>query len=150
MKNSSLRALASGRSATERAGRRSHSSRHSGICAFRSSSLREVRVPLPWFAPGSAATVEHRTSLRGALRHGSSAAAENGAMHSGRSVLLEQYERVPNLKYKDEDNTQLCTLEPLACAWCKWRSSRTELQFNQRANPSIKRTGLRPAAYVQR
>jgi len=150
MKKSSLRTLASGCSATERVGRRSHTSRHSGIGAFRSSALVEVRVPLPWFAPGSAATVEHRTILPGALRHGSSAAAENGAIHSGRRVLQEQHECAPNLKYEDEHNTQLYVLEPLACAWCKWRSSRTEPQFNQRANPSIKRTGLRPAAYVQR
>jgi len=150
MKKSSLRPLASGRSATERAGRRFHTSRHSSIGAFRSSALLEVWLSLPWFAPGSAATVEHRTFLRGALRHGSSAAAENGAIHSGRRVLQKQYEYVPNLKYEDEHNTQLCVLEPLACAWCKWRSSRTEPQFSQRANQSIKRTGLRPAAYLKR
>ena len=142
MKKSSLRTLASGRSATERAGRRSPSSRHSSICASGSSALREARLSLPWFATGIAATGEHRTILRGALRHGSSAAAENGAIHAGRRALQEQYE--------DEHNTQLCVLEPLACDWCKWRPSRTEPQFNRRANPSIKRTCLRQAAYVQR
>ena len=150
MKKSSRRTLTSGRSATERAGRRSHASRHSGIGAFRSSSLRKVQPPWPWFAPGIVAAGEYRIVLGGALRHGSSAAAENGAIPSGRRVLQEQHECVPNLKYEDEHNTQLCVLEPLACAWCKWRSSRTEPQLNQRANPSIKRTGLRPAAYVQR
>ena len=68
MKKPSLRPLASGRRATERAGRRSHFSRHSGIGAARSSALREIRLSLPWFAPGVVATGEHRSVLSSALR----------------------------------------------------------------------------------
>jgi hypothetical protein len=72
----------------------------------------------------------------------------------------EHHERGPNLKYEDEDededqdNAQLCGLGPLAWHWCRWRSGRTALQLEQRANPSIERTvnGLRPSpsAHVKR
>ena len=53
-----------------------------------------------------------------------------------------QHEYGPNLKYEYEDqhNAQSFGLVPLACDWYKWRSSLTEPQFNQRANPSIERT----------
>ena len=147
MKKSSLRTLAPGRSATERAGRRSHTSRHSGIGAFRSSALLEVRLSLLRVAPQQSSTAPSCAARFGKERQ---LLQRMEQYTPAVRVLQEQYEYVPNLKYEDEHNTQPCVLEPLACAWCKWRSSRTEPQLNQRANQSIKRTGLRPAAYVQR
>ena len=64
----------------------------------------------------------------------------------------------PTWKCEDEvqPNAQVRALALFAYARSKWRSSRTEPQFNQRANPSIERTfqrplrALWPAAHVKR
>ena len=148
MKRSPVRCLASSCAATQRAGRKSCTSRHSGIGAARYVALREVWLSLPGSLRAEDVTGEQLGFCLGTLRQRSTAAPRLRAIHSGLCPRQNQYEYRPNLKYecKDQHNTQARGLAPLAWSGFQSRSSCTEPQFNQRANPSFKRTcqGLRP------
>jgi hypothetical protein len=139
--------LASSSAAIDCAGHKSCTSMHSGVGAARYGALRGVR-PLHGPLRAEGVTGEQLGFSCGALRLRSTAAPRPRAIHSGSCPRQEQYEYGPNLKYEyqDQHNAQSCGLAPLTCSRCKWPSSLTEPQFNQRANPSFKRTcqGLRP------
>ena len=148
MKKSPVRSLASGCAATQRAGRKSCTSMHSGIGAARYVALREVWLSLHGSLRAEGVTGERLGFSRGVFRLRSTAVPRHRAIHSGSCPRKEQYEYGPNLKYEHQDqhNAQSCGLAPLTCSRCKWHSGCAERQFNQRANPSFKRScqGLRP------
>jgi hypothetical protein len=134
--------LASSSAATDRAGHKSCTSMHSRVGVARYGALREVRLSLHGSLRAEGVTGEQPGFFRGALRRRSTAAPRPRAIHSGSCPRQEQYEYEPNLKYeyKDQHNAQACGLGPLAWSGFQSRSSCTELQVNERANPSFKRT----------
>ena len=125
MKKPVLRALASIGVDSRRFEQLSLRRMHNGIGAARYGALREVRI-----------------SLLRALRLRSTAVPPPRSIHSCSHQRHKQYEIWPNLKYQHriQPNSQSRRLVSLAGAWSQLRSSRTEVQFNQRANPSFKRT----------
>ena len=148
MKRSLVRSLVSGCAAPEPAGRLSqyfHAQRHRRgpvRCAFGSSAV------FAGIASSTVATGEKQGISRSALRHQSTTAPKTRAIHSGSCPRQQQYQYRPNLKCEcqDQHNAQPFSLERLTWSGCQSRSSHAEPQFNQRANPSFKRTcqGLRP------
>ena len=132
--------FASSTAATDRVGWQSWSSMHSCIGAARYGALRRGRLFLHGSLRAEGVTGERLGFSSSALRHRSTAAPRLRAIHSCSYPRQEQYEYGPNLKCEDEHNAQACGLEWLAWAGFQSRSSRSEPQFNQRANPSIERT----------
>jgi hypothetical protein len=140
--------LASSSAATDRVGSESCTSMHSGVGAARHGVLRGVQLSSPGSLRAEGVTGEQLGFYCRALRHRSTAAPRPRAIHSCSCPQREQHEYGPNLKYehKDQHNAQPCGLGRLAWSGFQSRLSCTEPQFNQRANPSFKRTCLRHAA----
>ena len=141
--------LASRSAATDRAWNKSCPSMHSSIGAARYGALRGVQL-CPCMARFERRASQASNWVSFAVPFGSDRQQLQGPepIHFCWCLRQVQCEYGPNLKdeYEDQHNAQSCGLVPLTCARYKWRSSCTEHQFNQRANPSFKRTGLRPAA----
>jgi len=114
MKKSVVRALASGEAAFKRPRHLSLRRLHSGIGAARHGVLRNRRL----FSTGARRAPASRASCRVSLSE-----------HFGT-------DRHPFQGSEQYTPGQVS----LACARSKWRSSHAALQFNQRANPSFKRT----------
>ena len=120
MKKSVVQALASGDAAFKRSEQLPLRRLHSRIGATRHGVLRDRQL----FSAGSRRAPASRAS--------------------GRVSLSERFgtDRHPLQGSEQYTLGQVS----LACARSNWRSSRAELQFNQRANPSFKRTRLRRSA----